>query len=222
MGTELAETIEKQRAACGPYADLEDLVRRTQTPAPVLENLTASGALDTFGQPRRETLWAVGAVAGTRPDHLPGTTPGTQAPPLPPLTFEEQTFAELWAGQNAVAHPMHPIRAHLADLGVIEADKLGQLRHGQLVRIAGLVTHRQRPPTANGICFLNIEDPTGMINVIVPAKTWAALDRRTRYAGALLIYGTVEAQDGSVNVLAGRLTPLVVKGAPDRSRSYSG
>lgn len=221
MGTELAETIERERDANGPYTDIEDLVRRTQTPTLILENLTAAGALDTFGQGRRETLWAVGAVAGTRPDHLPGTTPGTNAPPLPPLTFEEQTFAELWAGQNAAHHPMQPMRPRLARLGVLEAEHLGELRHGRPVRIAGLVTHRQRPPTANGICFLNLEDPTGMINVIVPAKTWAALDRRTRYAGALLIYGTIEAQDGSVNVVAGRLTPIVVGGAPDRSRSFS-
>ncbi|MBR7839222.1 error-prone DNA polymerase, partial [Actinospica durhamensis] len=117
-------------------------------------------------------------------------------------------------------HPMHPMRQRLAGLGVTEAENLAALRHGHPVRIAGLVTHRQRPPTANGICFLNLEDPTGMINVIVPAKTWAALDRRTRYAGALLIHGTVESKDGSVNVLAGRLSPIVIGGAPDRSRSF--
>ncbi|MBR7839335.1 DNA polymerase III subunit alpha, partial [Actinospica durhamensis] len=46
MGTELAETIEAEREADGPYADLEDLVRRTRTPTPVLENLAAAGALD--------------------------------------------------------------------------------------------------------------------------------------------------------------------------------
>jgi hypothetical protein len=46
------------------------------------------------------------------------------------------------------------------------------------------------------------------------------LDRRTQYAGALIIYGTVEAQDGSISVVAGRLTPLVIDAAPDRSRSF--
>jgi hypothetical protein len=61
-----------------------------------------------------------------------------------------------------------------------------------------------------------------MINVVVPAKTWSSLDRRTRYAGALIIYGTVESHDGSISVLAGRLTPITVTGAPDRSRSFAG
>ena len=220
IGTDLAEAIETEREANGPFADLEDLVRRTGLSTTVLENLAAAGALDIFGTPRRETLWAVGAVAGTRPDHLPGTTPGADAPPLPPLTFTEQTFAELWAGENSTAHPMLPMQQHLAALGVTNADRLHTLRHGQPVRIAGLVTHRQRPPTAHGVCFLSVEDPTGLINVIVPAKTWAALDRRTQYAGALIIYGTIEAQDGAFSVVAGRLTPLVVNAAPDRSRSF--
>jgi error-prone DNA polymerase len=222
IGTDLAEAVEAERDAHGPFTGLEDLVRRTQLSTPVLENLAAAGALDIFGTPRRETLWAVGAVAGTRPDHLPGTSPGTGAPPLPALTFTEQTFAELWAGENSQHHPMLPMRERLAALGVTNADQLHTLRNGQPMHIAGLITHRQMPPTAHGICFLNIEDTTGMINVVVPAKTWAALDRRTRYAGALIIYGTLESRDGSISVLAGRLTPITVTGAPDRSRSYAG
>lgn len=222
IGTDLAEAIATERETNGPFTDLEDLARRTQLTTQVLENLAAAGALDTFGAPRSETLSAVGAVAGTRPDHLPGTSPGTDAPPLPPLTFTEQTLAELWAGENSTAHPMLSMKEHLAPLGVTNADQLHTLRHGHPVRIAGLITHRQRPPTAHGVCFLSVEDPTGLINVIVPAKTRAALDRRTQYAGALIIYGTSESQDGSISVLAGRLTSLVVSAAPDRSRSYSG
>ena len=142
-----------------------------------------------IGAPRRETLRAVGAVAGTRFEHLPGI----HAPPLPLLTFTEQTFAEVWAGENSTAHPMLPMREHLAAPGVTDADQLHALRHGHPVHIVGLITRRQRPPTAHGVCFLSVENSTGLINVIVPAKTWAALDHRTQYAGALLIYGTVEA-----------------------------
>jgi error-prone DNA polymerase len=112
------------------------------------------------------------------------------------------------------------MQQQLAALGVTNADQLHTLRHGHPVRIAGLITHRQRPPTAHGVCFLSVEDPTGLINVIVPAKTWTALDRRTQYAGALIIYGTIESQDGSISVVAGRLTPMTVGAAPDRGRSF--
>ena len=37
-----------------------------------------------------------------------------------------------------------------------------------IVEIAGVVTHRQQPETANGTVFLNLEDETGLINVICP------------------------------------------------------
>ena len=33
--------------------------------------------------------------------------------------------------------------------------------------VGGVVTHRQRPATAGGTTFLNLEDETGLINVIV-------------------------------------------------------
>ena len=33
--------------------------------------------------------------------------------------------------------------------------------------VAGVVTHRQRPMTAQGITFMNLEDETGLINVVV-------------------------------------------------------
>ena len=35
------------------------------------------------------------------------------------------------------------------------------------MRIAGLVTCRQRPSTASGVTFITIEDETGTVNVVV-------------------------------------------------------
>ena len=219
LGTDAAERIVAERDADGPFKDVEDFVRRTELPLAVLEALATAGAMDCFGLGRRETLWAVGAAASSRRGHLPGTVPGTAAPPLPGLTAEERTLGELWAGQHAATHPMLLVRERLAAAGVTAAADLPALRNGHPVRIAGLVTHRQRPPTAHGVCFLGLEDHSGLMNVIVPAKIWAAQPRRVKEAGALIIYGTMESEDGSINVLAGRLTRLTVA-ATDRSRSF--
>ena len=173
-----------------------------------------------FGLPRRETLWVAGAAAGSRRGHLPATAPGTQPPPLSALTVEEATFGELWAGWHSAVHPTALMRERLAALGVTTAADLHTLRDGAPVRVAGIITHRQRPQTKSGVTFLSAEDATGQVNVIVPSKTWDALPRRTRTAGALLIYGTVEAEDGSISVLTGRLEPFTASAAPDRSRSF--
>ena len=43
---------------------------------------------------------------------------------------------------------------------------------GRRVRVAGVVTHRQRPATATGVTFMNLEDETGMINVVVSVGCW--------------------------------------------------
>ena len=41
--------------------------------------------------------------------------------------------------------------------------------------VGGVVTHRQRPATASGTVFLNLEDETGLVNVICSAGLWRPL-----------------------------------------------
>jgi hypothetical protein len=138
-----------------------------------------------FGADRRATLWTVGAVAGSRRGHLPGTATGTAPPPLPAQTIEKRTIGELWAGPTAGVHPMLLVRERLAAAGVTAAAELPSLRRGQPVTVAGLVTQRQHPANTT-VTFLGLEDHSGLINVIVPAKTWAAQPRKVKQAGALI------------------------------------
>ena len=72
-----------------------------------------------------------------------------------------------------------------------------------------MVTHRQRPATARGVTFLNIEDETGMTNVIVDEVVWQRHRRVARESGGLMIRGMLEhTKDGVVNVLAERIDKL--------------
>src|SRR5215831_13673279 len=121
-----------------PYRDLEDFARRTRLPAPALEALATAGAFGCFGIGRREALWAAGTAATIRAGQLPGTTPGLAAPPLPPMTAAEETFADLWATGTYGTHPIEHIRPDLAEQGVIEAEALRAARPGANVTVAGL------------------------------------------------------------------------------------
>ena len=76
--------------------------------------------------------------------------------------------------------------------------------------MAGLVTHRQRPPTARGVVFLSLEDETGMVNVICPPQVWERHRRIATVAPALLVRGRVERTGGAVNLVADALRPLRV------------
>ncbi len=80
---------------------------------------------------------------------------------------------------------------------------LQQTANNRFVRVAGLVTGRQRPGTASGVIFLTLEDETGNINVIV----WKNLQERCRQpllTGKLLIVkGIMESKNEVIHVIAG-------------------
>ena len=220
LGDDAAEAVVAERDAGGPFADLEDFIVRTRLSRPALEALATAGAFGCFGLDRREALWAAGALAGTTAGHLPGTAPGVTVPELDPLTPVETTLADLWAtGTSPADHPIGHLRARLAQRGVTPAEELKTTRNRSLVRVAGLVTHRQRPPTAHGTCFLGLEDETGLINVICPAPVWERQRRVALAHGALLIHGTLERTAGAVNVVAGRIEPLRA-GVPRKARDF--
>ena len=64
--------------------------------------------------------------------------------------------------------------------------------------------------TAQGTTFMNLEDETGLINVVISKGCWARYRRVARDAAALLIRGRLERSEGVVNVVAEALTPLAV------------
>jgi len=210
LGTGTAARV----AAGRPYTGLEDFARRTRLPAAALEALAAAGAFGCFGVPRREAMWAAGAAAGIRPAQLPGTTPGLVAPVLPVMTPVEETAADLWATGVFGTHPLRHIRPALAEQGVAAVAELATAPAGGAVVVGGLVTHRQRPPTAGGVVFISLEDETGMANVICPPHVWERHRRVGAESGALLVHGRVERTGGATNLVATRLRRLRVAAAP--------
>jgi len=215
LGSAAAEAVEAGR----PYESLEDFARRTALGVPALEALALAGAFGCFGLSRREALWAAGAAATIAPGQLPGTTLGLAAPPLPPMTAAEETFADLWATGTYGTHPIEHIRELLDEQGTLPAAALTDARNGAAVAVGGLVTHRQQPGTARGVVFLSLEDETGMANIICPPAVWQRYRKIGVDADALLIHGRVERLDGAVSLLATRLRRLRVVAAA-RSRDF--
>ncbi len=211
VGDELAERIVAERDERGPYRDPEDLVRRVpELTLAQLEALATAGAFGTcFGLERREALWAVGAVAQSRPGRLPGIVTGDRAPRLPGMTPVEEAVADLWAtGVSPDGHPTRFLRAELDRSGVVTATGLWDREPGATVLVAGVVTHRQRPMTAQGTTFLNLEDETGLINVVVSKGCWVRFRTVARGAPAMIVRGRLERAEGVINVVAEHLGPL--------------
>jgi error-prone DNA polymerase len=73
--------------------------------------------------------------------------------------------------------------------------------------------------TAQGVTFLNLEDETGLINIVVSKGCWARHRKVARGAPALLIRGRLERSEGVINISAEELTPLPVA-ASNPSRDF--
>jgi len=210
IGDDLAAKIVAERTARGNYQSMADLSRRIGMSAELLEALATAGAFECFGSTRREALWGAGAAAEYRPGQLDlAAASEEQVPPLPAMTEPEQLMADLWAtGITRDRYPTALIRDRLTALGVTPSDRLRQLPDKTRITVAGIVTHRQRPATARGVTFINLEDEFGMINVICDPVIWQRHRRVAREAGGLLIRGMLERADGVVNVSAERIDRL--------------
>jgi error-prone DNA polymerase len=206
LGSEATDRI----VAGQPYSSLEDLGRRAELSVAQLESLATAGAAAGLDQGnRRRALWAAGAVAWPGEGRLPGMSVGAQSPQLPEMTAEEEVVADLWAsGVSPDSSLNELVRPQLAARGVTPAEELLGKPDGTKVLVAGVVTHRQRPETAAGITFVNLEDETGLVNVVCSVGVWARYRRVAQSAPAMLISGRLESAHGVVNVVAERIEAL--------------
>jgi error-prone DNA polymerase len=222
IGDTLAGAIEAERDRGGRFRDMADLARRmavvgTALTTGALEALATADAFACFGLTRRAALWTAGAAAQEAADRLPGTATGIVAPTLPGMDEVDRHVADVWAtGLSPDSHPAQFIRGQLDRLGAVPVARLSQMEHGRRVRVGGIVTHRQRPATAGGITFMNLEDETGMLNVTCSPGLWRRYRRIARTSPALLVRGILERSEGVTNLRADHMAPVIV---PSRSRS---
>lgn len=221
IGTREAQRIVTERTEHGPFHDMGDLVRRVGLTTPQLEALATAGAFESFGLATREAMWAAGAAAQNRAQFLEGSTITAQPPLFALPTDAERLAGDLWAtGVSTDDHPLHHLREALSGRGVLSATDLTTAETGRRVEIAGIVTHRQRPATASGITFMNLEDETGLVNVVCSPGAWKRHRRIARQSPALIVRGILErSPEGIINIVADRLEPLLVP-AGTRSRDF--
>ena len=206
----IGEPSARRVVAAQPYRDLEDLARRADLRQHQLESLATAGALQSIEKRRRAALWAVGAYAElSSPEQLEGLITGVEAPDLPVMTDVETVVADLrTTGISTETSLTELVRPALIEKGVITAAELRSVADGERVFVGGVVTHRQRPETALGVTFINLEDETGLVNVVVSVGAWKRYRRVAQGAGAMIVRGKVEAKDGVVNVIADKLEEL--------------
>ncbi|MBX0298360.1 error-prone DNA polymerase [Cryobacterium sp. 1639] len=212
IGATVAARIVAERERFGPFRSMNDLARRGGLSAEQLESLATAGAFETMGLDRRQALWSAGEAALDTEDRLRDSIDTVQPPLLELMTPVEQVAYDLWAtGVSTDDHPIRHVRAALNERGAVTANQLATAENGRRIQVGGVVTHRQRPATANGVTFINLEDETGNVNVVVSVGVWAHFRRIARESPALVIRGILErSPEGVVNLIADRFEPLTV------------
>jgi error-prone DNA polymerase len=143
----------------------------------------------------------------------------------------ETTLAELWAtGVTVEGYPTEVLRESLRTRGYGSTRDAGAASDGVRVTIAGIVTHRQRPSTADGITFFNLEDEFGMLNVVCSPGLMQRHRSIALTKNVLAVTGRIQRAmgadhpDGSpgeavVSLYAHRLVPIATDIAP-RARDF--
>lgn len=221
IGAKVAERIVAERESGGAYRDLRDLVRRTGLVTAQLEALATAGAFECLGHSRREAIWLSGSAAQDRPEFLPDSVAFVQPPLFTDPSSYEVLAADLWAtGLSTDDHPLTHFRSALDARGVLTSRELRTAEIDRRVEVAGLVTHRQRPATASGITFLNLEDEHGLMNIVCSVGVWNRYRRIVRESPALIVRGMLERSvEGVTNVVADGFTDLRV-GVSHASRDF--
>ncbi|KWV92829.1 error-prone DNA polymerase [Erythrobacter sp. YT30] len=214
----VAAQLIDERDSNGPFPDVRALRDRARIPTAHIERLASADCFTSLHLPRRRALWdARSLIAGP---NLPlfraaetrdegGENAQTYLPSMP---LSEEVVADYQTTRLSLkAHPMSFMRASLAERGFVRACDLRNRKFRSVVQVSGVVLIRQRPGSAKGVCFITLEDETGVINLVV----WPDLKEKQRKVvmGARLmeVRGRVEYDDEVIHVIAHHMTDATDK-----------
>jgi error-prone DNA polymerase len=205
----VAARLIAEREAGGAYADVAALKDRARIGPAHIERLASGDCFGSMQLSRRQALWDARSIVGGA--DLPlfaaaaardegAETARTQLPAMP---LSEEVVADYQTTRLSLkAHPMSFLRASLAERGFVRASDLRSRKFRSMVHVAGVVLIRQRPGSAKGVCFITLEDETGVINLVV----WPDLKEKQRRVvmGSRLmeVRGRVEYDDEVIHVIA--------------------
>ncbi len=198
-----------------PFIDLQDLKTRANVDAGTMRKLAAADAFRSMSLDRRQALWDARALrdtpdlplfSRTRDEGLEAQFILPQMPTCEHVVVDYQTLR-----LSIKAHPMEFLRKSMARQGYAAASDLPRMRNGHTVTLAGIVLVRQRPGSAKGVCFITLEDETGVVNLVVWPKIFEAFRKAIMTARLLEVRGHVQRDPGS------GVTHVAVASLRDRS-----
>jgi error-prone DNA polymerase len=193
-----------------PFRQISELRQRAQLDKRDMEALADADALQSLSGHRHQAQWQIMALEQSRPllqdeQRQPASYFDDDVQLAPPAVAEEVLSDYRALGLTLRAHPMSLLRQRPPFNRCKRHRDLAAIGNQRFVRIAGLVTCRQRPGSAAGVLFLTLEDETGSSNIVVWKRTQERFRQALMTAQVLLVNGTVETRDNVIHVIAGGL-----------------
>ncbi|RWN64026.1 error-prone DNA polymerase [Mesorhizobium sp.] len=198
------------------YASVRDVWLRSGLHVDEIEKLAQADAFRSLGLDRRDALWAVRALDGRsatetlplfdRPAiRLRDLEPETRLPTMPLGEHVVHDYRSL--GLSLKAHPLAFLRQRLDRSGITPNARLGQIRDGKRVSVAGLVLVRQRPGNAKAI-FLTLEDEQAVANVIFWERTFNRYRPIVMGARLVRVTGKLQSESDVIHIVADKVEDL--------------
>ncbi len=195
-----------------PYRTIEDMHRRLRLDRRTFTLLADADAFGSLDIDRRAALWAVRRLPNdeTLPLFRAAATSELAEEPrtkLPEMAASEHVIADYETTRLSLkGHPLQYLREGLAAEGVSTCRAVQEGADGRRMKVAGVVTVRQRPGSAKGVVFLTIEDETGIANIVVWPKIMKAFRREVMGARLIHIEGRIQrSPEGVVHLVAAKL-----------------
>jgi len=187
-----------------------------------LEKLADADAFRSMGLDRRQALWQVSALADKPVALFEGKPePETQVA-LPLMTQGEHVVQDYAStGLSLKKHPVALVRQKLELMRALLIADMKRLKDGDQVRVAGLITVRQRPGTAKGVLFMTLEDESGNANLVVWEKLFNTYRKEIVQSRLLMAEGKVQIEGEVIHLVVQRcfnLTGLLNGLASDMAR----
>lgn len=187
-----------------PYTTINELLN-VGISIKALEQLADADAFRSIKLDRRQALWQVAALM----DNPTGMYKGQSAAmltetniALPSMSLSEHVIQDYAAtGLSIKAHPVSFVRNKLSMLNIIPTSDLAKRKDGDSIEVAGLVLVRQRPGTATGVCFITIEDETGIANLVVFRHLFEKFRKEILSSRLLKVTGKLQIEGEVIHVV---------------------
>ncbi len=203
------------------FISTEDFIARTSLSGRVITTMSMADIFACFGMDQRHSFWKSIEFRNLMSNEIQGNLFGgkyknrphlhllTKNPPQQQLFAEMTLFEEIVSDYRSTGYSlrgniMRGIRIENPNLPKTTSRNLKMMNRGDQVRLCGVLSMIQRPPTAKGVAFITLEDEFGSMDFIAKKEIYEAYVSIIKSSRFLIIEGKVQIAGRDPSLMIGR------------------